>query len=115
MTVMGQLSAADVPVFRICGPLDVTSAADLRAELTDLLGGNYRADLVLDLSGVQQIDLVGLGLLVGVHRQAQRRGRRLVLSDVPPRVMRLLIATRLHRVLAIRDSTSIRIPEVRAG
>jgi anti-anti-sigma factor len=115
-----QLSPADVCVVAITGPLDVTTAADLRAELTALLATNSRADLVLDLAGVDQFDMVGLGLLVGVHRQAQRRGRRLVLSQVPPKVMRLLVATRLHRVLAIGDAAAtrtIRIPEpvVRAG
>ncbi len=124
MPVVRQLSVADAPVCEVSGALDVTTAADLRADLTAILAGASSSDLVLDLAGVEQVDMVGLGLLVGVHRQAQRGGRRLVLIHVPPRVMRLLVATRLHRVLSIRDvvSTSVgeavlRIPEtvVRAG
>jgi anti-anti-sigma factor len=124
MPVRRQLSVADAPIFAVHGPLDVTTAADLRAELTALLATGSRADLVVELAGVEQIDMTGLGLLVGLHRQAQRSGRRLVLSQVPPRVMRLLVATRLHRVLAIQDtpghpvgSRVVRIPdaEVRAG
>lgn len=90
----------------IAGRLDVTTAADLRAQLLAVLetepdpaGG----DLFVDLSAVETVDMVGVGLLVGVHRQALRRGRRLVLTGVPPRVMRLLTATRLRRVLAVRD------------
>jgi len=95
----------------VVGPLDVTTAADLRACLLDVLDvldepGNRPsaadADLVVDLSGVDAVDMVGVGLLVGVHRQAGRRGRRLVLTGVPPRVMRLLTATRLSKVLAVR-------------
>ena len=91
---------------RVAGRLDVTTAADLRIELLALLDGEPEAagtELLVDLSGVDAVDMVGLGLLVGVHRQAQRRGRRLVLTGVPPRVMRLLTATRLRRVLAVRD------------
>jgi anti-anti-sigma factor len=90
----------------IAGRLDVTTAADLRAQLLGLLDvepAATGADLVVDLSAVETVDMVGVGLLVGVHRQAQRCGRRLVLTGVPPRVMRLLTATRLRRVLAVRD------------
>jgi len=93
----------------VVGRLDVTTAADLRADLLGVLERHAVApsgngdDLVVDLSGVNAVDMVGVGLLVGVHRQAQRRGRRLVLTGVPPRVMRLLTATRLRRVLAVRD------------
>jgi len=93
----------------VVGRLVVTTAADLRADLLGVLERHAVApsgngdDLVVDLSGVDAVDMVGVGLLVGVHRQAQRRGRRLVLTGVPPRVMRLLTATRLRRVLAVRD------------
>ncbi len=89
----------------IAGRLDVTTAADLRAQLLGALETDADAgvELLVDLSAVETVDMVGVGLLVGVHRQAQRRGRRLVLTGVPPRVMRLLTATRLRRVLAVRD------------
>jgi anti-anti-sigma regulatory factor len=40
-------------------------------------------------------------MLVGAHRLAMRRDRRLVLRDVPPRIERLLAATRLNRVLTL--------------
>jgi len=106
MPVARPLAPADSYVV---GRLDVTTAADLRADLLGVLERHAVApsgngdDLVVDLSGVDAVNMVGVGLLVGVHRQAQRRGRRLVLTGVPPRVMRLLTATRLRRVLAVRD------------
>jgi anti-anti-sigma factor len=106
MPVARPLAPADSYVV---GRLDVTTAADLRADLLAVLDRRVAEpsangdDLVVDLSGVDGVDMVGVGLLVGVHRQAQRRGRRLVLTGVPPRVMRLLTATRLRRVLAVRD------------
>lgn len=106
MPVVEPLAPADS---YIRGRLDVTTAADLRVELLGVLDQQaaepsvHGDDLVVDLSGVDVVDMVGVGLLVGVHRQAQRRGRRLVLTGVPHRVMRLLTATRLRRVLAVRD------------
>jgi anti-anti-sigma factor len=109
------------PDSSIAGRLDVTTAADLRAELIGLLErgadphSDTSTDLIVDLSAVESVDMVGVGLLVGVHRQAQRHGRRLVLTGVPPRVMRLLTATRLRRVLAVRDlprsRSSLAIPD----
>ena len=44
---------------------------------------------------------------MGAHRRAGRCGRRLVLRDVPPQMQRLLIATRLHRILAIEDGIPV--------
>lgn len=83
------------------GRLDVTTAAQVRPILHSAVceGGG---DLVIDLSEVELLDATGLGVLVGAHRRAARVGRRLVLRDVPPRVMRLLAITRLHRVLPVR-------------
>ena len=96
-----------MPVFSVLGALDVTTAATLRAELTDLLAAAGTDDLVVDLTQMGALDTVGLGLLVGIHRQAQRVGRRLVLTGVPPRMSRVLAITRLNRVLTIDGSPAI--------
>jgi anti-sigma B factor antagonist len=103
-----------VPTFHVVGPLDVTTAATARADLTELLAAEGSSDLVIDLEHVGALDTVGLGLLVGIHRQAQRRGRRLVLTGVPPRVMRVLAITRLRRVLTIEDGLAliVAVPDV---
>jgi anti-sigma B factor antagonist len=100
-----------MPAFRVLGALDVTTAAAVRAELTDLLAVETTDDLVVDLAGMGAFDTVGLGLLVGIHRQAQRRGRRMVLTGVQPRMMRVLAITKLRRVLTIdRAMTVDRLP-----
>jgi anti-anti-sigma factor len=86
------------------GRLDVRAAADARLALADAVARGS-GDLVLDLSGLEAVDATGLGVLVGAHRQAGRAGRRLVLRDVPTPVGRLLLVTRLHRVLRTEVST----------
>lgn len=82
----------------LAGRLDVRADADLRQLLAEQVQAGD-GDLVVDLSAVTAVDATGLGLLVGVHRRALRAGRVLVLCGVPPPVARLLLVTRLHRVL----------------
>jgi anti-anti-sigma factor len=85
----------------LSGRLDVHAAADVRNELAaavDLGEG----ELVLDLAALTAVDATGLGVLVGAHRRAQRAGRTLVLEDVPAPVGRLLLLTRLDKVLRTR-------------
>ena len=82
------------------GRLDVRTAADARSVLHRAVD-HGRGDLVLDLSGRDSWDATGLGVLMGTHRRAGRCGRRMVLRGVPAQLQRLLVATKLHRILAI--------------
>ncbi len=83
------------------GSLDVSTVADVRQALHSALDAGI-GDLVVDLADVLLLDATGLGVLVGAHRRAGRCGRRLVLRRVPARIERLLVATRLHRVLWVQ-------------
>lgn len=82
------------------GRLSAATVAELRAVLV-AVADSGAGDLVVDLGGVEIVDASGLGVLVGAHRLAERRERRLVLRNVPRRIERLLAATRLNRVLAV--------------
>ncbi len=82
------------------GRLDVTTVADVRLELHAAVDAGT-GDLVVDVSGVRLLDATGLGVLVGTHRRATRAGRRLVLRGAQPQLTRLLVRTRLHRVLHV--------------
>ncbi|GGO92733.1 hypothetical protein GCM10012280_43580 [Wenjunlia tyrosinilytica] len=44
---------------------------------------------------------------MGAHRRAGRRDRTLVLRAVPPQMQRLLVATRLHRILCVEGGISV--------
>ncbi|EFL17676.1 anti-sigma factor antagonist [Streptomyces sp. C] len=92
------------------------SAADARTVLHTALDDGH-GDLVLDLTGLDSWDATGLGVIMGAHRRAGRTGRRLVLRGVPDRMQRLLVATRLHRILAIEGGLEggVPAPGVRQG
>ena len=90
-------------VLALRGRLDVHVTADVRQALAAALADGTGA-LVLDVSRVQGVDATGLGVLVGVHRRAGRAGRTLELRDVPPSLWRVLLLTRLDRVLHVTRS-----------
>ncbi len=98
----------------LAGRLDVSSVADVREALARALDSGD-GDLVLDLADVEVMDATGLGVLVGAHRRAGRAGRTLVLRHVPTRLSRLLVATRLNRILHVEDVLAERIPVPAAG
>ena len=81
--------------------LDGSTVEQVRRSLTMTLDSMAAdaGDLVLDCSALDVMDAAGLGLIVGLHRRAHASGRRLVLADPGPRMLRLLAVTRLHRVL----------------
>ena len=89
----------------LSGRLDVHSVAEVRAALHAAIDAGA-GDLVVDVSGVELVDATGLGMLVGADRRAKLAGRRVVLRDAAPRLLRILRATRLHRVLTVE----LRVP-----
>lgn len=82
----------------LTGRVDASTVAALRETLHAAVDRS-EGRLVIDVAGVSSIDAIGLGMLVGTQRRANRLGREIVLRDVPVRMARLLKVTRLDRVL----------------
>ena len=80
------------------GRLDVRVTADVRLAMAAAVSPGT-GELVVDAAGLEGVDATGLGVLVGAHRAAGRAGRTVVLRDVPPVLARVLLLTRLDRVL----------------
>ena len=58
-------------------------------------------DVVVEMGGVEWVDVTGLGLLAAAHERSRRRNHHLVLHDPSPALRRMLAVTRLGRVLHI--------------
>ena len=82
---------------RLAGRLDVRSAQAARSCLHEAVDRGS-GDLTVALGAVEIWDGTGLGVLVGAHRRATRSGRRIVLTEVRPRELRLLRAARMSRL-----------------
>jgi anti-sigma B factor antagonist len=87
-------------VLHVIGRLDGTSVGEARERLHAAIATADSA-VVLDVSGVDWVDVTGLGMIMDAHWRLRRQGRRLVLRGCPPRMRRALAVTRLRRVLAM--------------
>jgi anti-anti-sigma factor len=84
----------------LVGRLDAKSASGARDVLHVCIDAGD-GDLLLHVGELEIWDSTGLGVLVGAHRRARRANRRIVLTEVPPRHLRLLKATKLHRLFVV--------------
>jgi anti-sigma B factor antagonist len=93
--------------FELSGRVDVTSVADLRAALQEVvdsatpLAAYPGAALRIDVADLELVDAAGLGALVAAHRRARRAGLGFALVNVPDPLSRLLFISRLYRVLSV--------------
>ena len=86
----------DGPMIVITGAIGVHTAADLRADLHEIIDGG-RGDLLLDLGGAEIEDTTALGMLLECRRRAERKGRGIRLVAVSPSSARLLRRLALSR------------------
>jgi anti-anti-sigma factor len=84
----------------LVGRLDARSAHLVRDAL-QLSVDAGEGDLLLHVGDLEIWDSTALGVFVGAHRRARRANRRIVLTEVPPRHLRLLKATKLHRLFVV--------------
>ena len=96
-------TSSDVPVLAPTGALDLVNARSLASELSELAGVHGNA--ILDLTEVEFIDSIGLGVVLKGATRFHRQDKQLVLV-VPPegRVARLLELSGLGQRLAVADT-----------
>lgn len=87
-------------VVRPEGPLDGANAPAFRQRLVQLQVEPGAAVLV-DLDGVEHLDSMGLGVLVGALKRARQSGGELAVRCTSERTLRLLELTRLDTVLRV--------------
>ena len=88
----------DWSVVAVTGELELATAPRLRQQVVSLIGGG-RAQLVIDLSGVDFIDSVGLGVVVGALKRCRTHGGDLMVAGAVPRVRALFEITRLDEII----------------
>jgi anti-anti-sigma factor len=91
-------------VLRLVGELDLASADLLRERVRTLLGhGTVLERLVLDLAGLEFLDVTGLGALLETRRKLAAIDATLTLRRPRPMVVRMLALLDLDGALQIED------------
>lgn len=75
-------ATASVPVLAPTGDLDLVTSRDLASRLAEMAGAPA-GDAVLDLSGLNFMDSVGLGVVLKGVNRFSRQGKRLLLVVTP--------------------------------
>lgn len=104
----------DVLVMVIKGPMDVATAPGLRDSLVRLMDeGRHR--LVLDLRGVDFIDSIGLGIIIGMVHRLRPHDGSLAVAAPSPQARNIFQITQLFRVIGMYDTTDAAVSAVRDG
>ena len=89
-------------VLRLAGELDLATADVLRAKVAGLLGkGSGLQRLVLDLGGLEFVDVTGLGALIDARRRLAPTGATVALRRPRPMVLRMLSLLDLEDALQV--------------
>jgi anti-anti-sigma factor len=76
------------------GDFDVRSTFQVRNAIYEHLDG-HEQDVIVDMTGVETIDVTALRVLAVATRQATRAGHRLTLRNCGPSVRRMMHLSRL--------------------
>lgn len=101
-------------VLAVVGELDLATGPRVRQAVIRALTTPGRRDtpprLAIDLSGVDLIDSIGLGVLIGALRRVRAVDGELVLVVPEPRVRAAFVATDLDGVFTIEDALDAVLP-----
>jgi len=92
-----------VAVLKVRGEIDVASAPDFRASLSDVIGGGPQL-VIVDMSEVSFMDSTGLGVLISAEKQIRHAGMDLRLVVTHPQIRKLLELTGLDDVFTVVSS-----------
>ncbi|MFQ5606716.1 MAG: STAS domain-containing protein [Candidatus Zixiibacteriota bacterium] len=75
----------------------------LRGKITETLESGMK-DIILDLSGVDWMNSIGLGLLVSILNSVKGAGGRLRLANID-KILKILTITKLVTIFEVSDTT----------
>ena len=82
------------------GDVIASRADELRSELKKLMGEGV-SELTLNMTGVEVVDSIGLGLLISAHNSLAKAGGKLSVINVSHDIHELLKNMRLDRHFAV--------------
>jgi len=86
---------------KVTGDLDLSTVSRFKEGVEQELRKTGVPNLVLNLRSLSFIDSTGLGAILGRHKEVTARGGRMILTEVPPKVLSMLEMAGLSSVLTI--------------
>jgi anti-sigma B factor antagonist len=93
--------AGDRYVVHVAGELDADTVGDLKVLFDDAFGAEPTT-IVIDMSALEFVDSMGLGVLVTSHNRAAEAGIGFEIHDLPDSCRRVFEITNLLEVLDLR-------------
>lgn len=91
-----------IDIIKLSGRLVMADAPDVRQKLLGIIDEDHN-HVILDLSGVDFMDSIGLSVLISVFKAARVRGGDVLLLNLTPAVRSLIELTRLQQIFEIFD------------
>ncbi|MBP1620326.1 MAG: Stage sporulation protein [Acidobacteria bacterium] len=99
-------NVGDIVFFDLDGKITIGAGdIQLRQLVEDTLAGG-KNKIVINLKDVSHIDSSGIGEMVGCYTTVARRGGKMKLLNLPPKINDILTVTQLITVFDIYDSES---------
>jgi anti-anti-sigma factor len=92
-----------VEIVKLEGKITIGSGDVQLRDIVNELTRQGKSHILLDMSGVTQIDSSGIGELVGAYTTVTNRGGKLKLLHLPPKVSDLLHVTQLITVFEVHE------------
>jgi anti-sigma B factor antagonist len=87
-------------ILRVSGEVDMATAPRLRQQVVVMVNAGH-VNVVLDLSAVDFLDSVGLGVVVGAVKRVRSNGGEIHIVCDSEQILRLFDITRLHAAVGI--------------
>lgn len=94
----------NVWIIRPNGELDMNNAMDFKEDIRNNFVQQGKVNIILDLSQVNYMDSMALGVLISLQRSCRMNGGTLVLCGLESNLRRIFKMTMLDSVFSIRET-----------
>jgi anti-anti-sigma factor len=98
-------------ILQVKGPLTLSTSVTFLEQV----GVETAPAVILEMSGVEDVDSNGIGTLTMVHQSFQRQSRRLAIVGLTPKVRRMLQVTRVLLALPVYGTEQAAEDELASG